>query len=43
MTDDRFLRQFGPTIYKKYGKMFGMKIFPDKEMKETTENLQKLF
>lgn len=42
MTDDRFFRNFGPTIYQKHGKRFGLKLFPDKEMKATTEALNKL-
>lgn len=42
MTDDRFLRQFAPTIYEKHGKRFGLKIFPDKEMKGLATDIEKV-
>ena len=42
ITDDRFFRLFGPTIYSKYGRKFGLKIFPDKEMQEQSTKLLKL-
>lgn len=42
MTDDRFLRQFAPTIYAKHGKRFGLKIFPDKEMKGLAAEIAKV-
>jgi len=42
MTDDRFFRNLGGTIYKKHGRHFGLKLFPDKEMKGRTEALVKL-
>jgi hypothetical protein len=42
MTDDRFFRNFGPTIYAKHGKRFGRKLFPDREMQEKAAALQKV-
>jgi hypothetical protein len=42
MTDDRFLRNFAGTIYQKHDKLFGLKLFPDREMRQRTEALQRL-
>jgi hypothetical protein len=42
MTDDRFFRNFSSTIYRKHGKTFGLKLFPDREMKDQAQGLVKL-
>ncbi|MDG5488472.1 DUF3800 domain-containing protein [Sphingomonas sp. BGYR3] len=42
MTDDRFLRNLSATIYTRYGKRFGLKLFPDESMRETAQRLNKL-
>ena len=42
MTDDRFFRNLSGTIYRKHGKAFGLKMFPDREMSERTAGLLKV-
>jgi len=34
ITDDRYIRNLSPTIYCRYGRAFGVKLFPEREMRQ---------